>query len=216
MLLSVVIPTYERTELLIKRSLPSVLSQRTPMTLEVIVVGDGEGPATGYALSALGDPRVYYVNLERPDYPEEPTEHWSQIGLAARNWGYDNAEGQYIMGLDDDDALVGGAIEKLHGAIERAGADLAYGRSVAFNEHDQPIAYYGFYPPKHFAYCEGAWLARHDLGYRFELDPVKRGSLPGDGDKIDRMVGGGVKFTFVDEVVHHYWPNRHPMVKVGH
>lgn len=215
MLLSVVIPTFERTELLVKRALPSILRQRIPMDLEVIVVGDGESPATGHTLAAINDPRVFYVNLDRPEYPDEPTERWNLIGLSARNWGYDHAAGDYLMGLDDDDEIVDGAIATLHAALERDESDIAYGRSIAFNERNERIAYYGFYPPIHFAYCEGAWLARHDLGYRFDLDCVKRG-LPGDGDKIDRMVAGGVKFTFVDTVVHHYWPNRHPMVHTHH
>lgn len=215
MLLSVVIPTYERTELLVKRALPSVLRQKIPMDLEVIIVGDGEGPATKHTIDAIGDERIRYVNIKRPEYPEDPTERWSLIGLTARNWGYDHARGDFIMGLDDDDAMVGNSIQTLYEAIVQKDVDVAYGRSVAYNENGEVIAYYGFYPPKHFAYCEGAWMARHDLGYRFDLECVRRG-LPGDGDKIDRMVAGNVRFTFIDQIVHQYYPNRHPLVKVGH
>ena len=30
--------------------------------------------------------------------------------------------------------------------------------------------------------------------------------LPEDGDKIDRMVAAGLKFAFVDRIVHYYYP----------
>ena len=215
MLLSIVIPTYDRTHLLITRALPSILHQETELDLEIIVVGDGEQPATKYALDAIGDDRVFYENRPRPEYPEEETIRWGTIGLEARNWGHDHAQGDFLMALDDDDAMADQAIAMLHQLLVKEGADLVYGKSVAYNELDQVIAFYGFWPPIHFAFCEGAWFSKHDLGYRFDPKAPLRG-LPGDGDRIDRMVAGGVKFAFLDEVVHYYWPNRHPKVSVGH
>jgi glycosyltransferase involved in cell wall biosynthesis len=214
-LLSVVIPTYERTSLLMKRAIPSVLSQKHDLDIEIIVVGDGEGPATGLALQMLDDPRIFYENRPRPEYPEDEGVKWCLIGYEARNWGYDHAQGDFIMALDDDDAYAVGAISTLYRELREFSADFVYGRSLAFDEANRHIASYGFYPPKHFAFCEGAWMAKHDLGWRFDLTCVERG-LPADGDRIDRMVAGGVKFHFVDQVVHHYWPNRHPLVTTHH
>lgn len=207
---SVVVPTYNRTKLLMTRSLPSILRQKTELDVEVLVVGDGTEKATEYAIWSMGEDRIRFVNLPRPTYPEDDTMRWNLIGLAARNHGFDWADGEFLAELDDDDAFAPGHLQTLYEALTEGTFDLAYGRSIAFNELDQRVAEYGFWPPKHFAYCEGAWLAKHDLGYRYDPECVKRG-LPGDGDKIDRMVAGGVQFTFVDKVVHFYWPNRHPL-----
>jgi hypothetical protein len=44
------------------------------------------------------------------------------------------------------------------------------------------------------------------MGYRYDPACIERG-LPEDGDLWDRMVAGGVRFTMVDKVVHHYYPN---------
>lgn len=215
MRVSVVIPTYNRTRLLMSRSLPSVLKQKTELQIDVLVVGDGTEKATEYALWALSDPRVAFVNLPRPTYPEDPTARWGVIGLEARNYGFDHVDGDFLVELDDDDAIVPDHFQTLYEALVTHDADVAYGRSIAYNEKGERIATYGNWPPQHFAFCEGAWLSKHDLGYRYALDCGDRG-LPGDGDRIDRMVDGGVKFTMVDKFVHQYWPNRHPLVKGSH
>jgi len=216
-LLSVVIPTYNRTELLIKRAIPSILSQDDhDFDLEILVVGDGETSPTELVLAAFNDDRIFYENRPRPEYPEDEGVRWGLIGIEARNWGHDQAQGDFIMALDDDDAMAEHSISRLYRKLVEEDADLAYGKSTAYNEHGQVIATYGFYPPKHFAFCEGAWLSKHDLGYRFDTDaPLKRG-MPADGDRIDRMVAGGIKFAFLEDLVHYYWPNRHPLVKENH
>jgi glycosyltransferase involved in cell wall biosynthesis len=203
-LVSVVIPTHNRTDLLMSRSLPSVLNQTYP-NLEVLVVGDGTEPQTGKALRALADPRVRFKNLPRQVLPDDPGQRWCVIGLEARNWGHDNAQGEFIAGLDDDDEFLPFMIQTLFDELCAADADLAYGRSKAFG-HDGSIAWYGHWPPGHFAFCDGAWLSKHDLGFRYDPGCISRG-LPEDGDRIDRMVAAKKKFVFVDQIVHYYYPN---------
>ena len=61
-LVTVVIPTYTNTNLLVERSLPAVLGQ-TYERLEVLVVGDGAGPEVEQAVKRIGDARIRYVNL---------------------------------------------------------------------------------------------------------------------------------------------------------
>jgi glycosyltransferase involved in cell wall biosynthesis len=203
-LVSVVISTYNRAKLLTERSLPSVLSQ-THQNLDVHVVGDGTDQETVRLLSEVTDPRVRFTNLPRQEYPADPGTKWCVIGLEARNHGHDTARGDYIANLDDDDEFLPHTIETLLRHLQADDADIAYGRSKAFL-HDGGIQWYGNWPPQHFAFCDGAWLSRHDLGVRYDPECVKRG-LPEDGDRIDRMVAAGYRFTFVDEIVHYYYPN---------
>ena len=70
-LVSVIIPTWNRGELLATRTLPSVLAQ-THQNLEIIVVGDCCTDTTAEMIAAIGDPRVIFYNLpERGNYPSE-------------------------------------------------------------------------------------------------------------------------------------------------
>lgn len=90
-IVSVVIPTHARPDLLIRRALPSALAQTLP-DYEVIVVVDGPDPQTESALAAQSDPRLRVVVL--------PT---NAGGADARNAGIQNARGEWIALLDDDD-----------------------------------------------------------------------------------------------------------------
>lgn len=203
-LVSVVIPTHKRFHLLTTRSLPSVLAQ-THQNLDVHIVGDGPNPGVAEYIEELGDDRVRYSELPKQTLPTDPATAWCLLGLEARNYGHDQAIGGYIAGLDDDDEWLPSMIETLLKHLWAADADVAYGRSKAFGS-DGSIAWYGRWPPEHFAFCDGAWLSKHDLGFRYDPECVKRG-LPEDGDRIDRMVEAGLRFTFVDEIVHYYYPN---------
>lgn len=203
-LVSVVISTYNRARLLAQRSLPSVLNQ-THQSVDVHVVGDGTDQETIDLLTDHPDPRVRFTNLPKQPVHPDPGTEWALQGLEARNHGHDTALGEYIANLDDDDEMLPTMIETLLKALWAADADVAYGRSKAFL-HDGGIQWYGNWPPMHFAFCDGAWLSRHDLGIRYDLECAKRG-LPGDGDRIDRMVEAGLKFTMVQDIVHYYYPN---------
>ena len=89
-LVSVVIPTLHRPMLLI-RALASVFRQ-TWRELEVIVVVDGPDPDTIAILQTIDDPRLRVLVNPR-----------SLTAAGARNAGMDDAKGEWIAFLDDDD-----------------------------------------------------------------------------------------------------------------
>ena len=92
MLISVIIPTYNRAEL-VERAVHSVLSQ-TYLDLEVLVVDDASKDDTRDRVKALqqADDRIVYLC------------HNSNRGAqAARNTGIRAAKGMYIAFLDSDD-----------------------------------------------------------------------------------------------------------------
>ncbi|GGL70059.1 hypothetical protein GCM10010840_05120 [Deinococcus aerolatus] len=90
-LISVVIPTYRRPDLLLRRGLGSALAQSYP-NLEVLVVMDGPDPETAAALATVQDPRLRLLTLPHNQGPS-----------AARNHGVQHARGEWIAFLDDDD-----------------------------------------------------------------------------------------------------------------
>lgn len=112
---SVIIPTYNRSTLLC-RAIDSVVSQTFP-DWEIIIVDDGSTDDTkqkieGYQLKNLV--YIYQENKERS---------------AARNRGIEEAKGQYICFLDDDDVFLANHFEVLHSAIKKQGFPVAVFRT---------------------------------------------------------------------------------------
>jgi len=90
-LISIVIPTFNRPQLLIDRALRSALAQDYS-PLEILVVMDGPDPQTEAVLSTVHDPRLRALTLSHNAGPS-----------AVRNFGVQEAQGEWIAFLDDDD-----------------------------------------------------------------------------------------------------------------
>lgn len=129
---SVVIPTHNRAELLV-RALRSVQAQTRPAQ-EIFVVDDGSTDDTRQRLEALGDERVRYLRNDL-----------SRGAAAARNRGIREASGDVVAFLDSDDEWVPGNLELQLPALEAGHADVSYGRHVAVHPdgrvtvHTEPL-----------------------------------------------------------------------------
>ncbi len=110
---SVVIPTYNRTDLL-RRALKSVLRQ-SYANLEIIIVDDGSEFSPKHIIAEFNDNRVRLYCLEHGN------------ANIARNYGIKNATGKYIAMLDNDDIWFENHIEDCLSMIEKTGADGIYG-----------------------------------------------------------------------------------------
>ncbi len=120
---SVVIPTYNRRELL-PRAVASVLSQEPPV-YELVIVDDGSSDDTAEWALSIGDPRVTVI--ERP--------HSGNIARL-RNVGAAASEaGEYVAFLDSDDWW---HRDKL--AIQMAGAPFGWSFGLVDVEGKGPIA----------------------------------------------------------------------------
>lgn len=105
-LISVIIPTYNRAQIILQRTLPSVLRQEYPHW-ELIIVGDGVDSDSARLLSGITDPRVRFVNLRRRGrYPALAGPRWYVAGCKPANVGLALARGQWIAHLDDDDEFL--------------------------------------------------------------------------------------------------------------
>lgn len=203
MTITAILPTYNRNDLLMERSLASVLRQTHPVDW-IIVVADGMAEDPWWDLvrriSDLADERIWLENIERPDYPQDQGNFWSVQGWAARNYGLNLAGDGWVAPLDDDDEWTDDHIEVLLDAVIREGTDFAYGKARTPWGQE-----YGHWPPSGMNFTDGSQLYRHDMGYRYDPTCLDRW-LPADADLWNRMVAGGVKFTFVDQFVHNYFP----------
>lgn len=201
-LISVIIPTYNRTALLMERALPSVFAQSLDAPREVLVVGDGTEQATVVALTR--DERVRFWNLPHQDYPDDQMRRWGLLGLNALNFGLDQARGEWIAVLADDDEWTLDHNEVLLAASE--GIDHVYGMSDTYKGGQSIGQLYGAWPPGPGQFCDGSNIWRRSLGYRYAPDCWDR-NLPEDADLWARMITDGVRFAFVPQVVLHYHRN---------
>lgn len=99
LLVSAVIPTRNRADL-VCRAVRSALCQ-TYSELEVLVVIDGPDPVTVVALESMQETRLRIIALEK------------NVGSGeARNIGVQQAKGEWVAFLDDDDEWLPSKIEK--------------------------------------------------------------------------------------------------------
>lgn len=110
-LVSVIIPTYHRCDTL-PRAIDSVLKQNYD-NVEIIVVDDND-PLSEYRLetekvmlSYISHDNVKYIQHEK-----------NKNGSAARNTGFKNSKGDYIMFLDDDDEFLDNKISSQVNCLE--------------------------------------------------------------------------------------------------
>ena len=196
-LVSVIIPTYERAELLLTRSIPSVMAQ-TYQNWELRIVGDGATREVLAAMATLSDPRIHFENRPRQDYPEDKWAMWNCKGSQAINYGLDTALGEYTCTLGDDDELMPNFIESLLRAIQENDWDACYGRSEIVGH-----GFLGSWPPRLGAQTNDMlWLAgplRHDPKCYLR-------GVPNDWDFLNRLMESGYLFGHIREVLYRYHP----------
>jgi glycosyltransferase involved in cell wall biosynthesis len=111
-MISVVIPTYNRKELL-SRAVDSALRQEG-VDLEILIVDDGSTDGTREVWAASSDSRIRLI----------PEEHHG--ACHARNRGMEEARGDYIAFLDSDDSWQPGKLRKQLDYLEKTQADAVF------------------------------------------------------------------------------------------
>lgn len=126
-LISVIIPTYKRPPVMVKRAICSVLRQ-SYSNIEVIIVDDSPADyenrkAVGEMIVSLNDNRVRYI------------QHAHNMGAcAARNTGIQAARGDFLAFLDDDDEWLANKLEKQISRMSDADIGLVYCRQRIVND----------------------------------------------------------------------------------
>ncbi|GHA49346.1 hypothetical protein GCM10007103_32700 [Salinimicrobium marinum] len=125
MLVSIVIPTYNRSDL-IGATLDSIIAQ-TYLQWECIVVDDDSIDYTVELMEfyCKKDPRVKY--LQRP-------ENRRKGANACRNYGFEKSRGNYIQWFDSDDLMVPEFLEAKVKSIEEHEVDFVISKSANFQD----------------------------------------------------------------------------------
>lgn len=212
-LVSVIMPTFDRPDLLLERSIPSVLAQ-THQNFEIVVAGDCAPEAVGAALASIGDPRIRYVNSPiRGPYPARPEHAWMVVGTPPYNRAMAEARGRWLAPLDDDDSFTPDHIELLLAAARERRLELVYGR-LRCRYPDGSEDFIGEFPPQtEFTELRASFGLQAALvhgGLRFMqmhlTDPLF--GLNNDVSLSRRMIRAGVLMGMIDAVVSDYYPAR--------
>ncbi len=113
--ITAIITTHRRPGLLV-RALKSLAAERWKFG-EILVVEDGEDPTTAALLQETGVPcRLVQRTLHSV--------------AKARNLGLREAQGDWVIFLDDDDIVYANRLEKLEAAAIRSGAAIVFGSTL--------------------------------------------------------------------------------------
>ena len=198
-LVSVIIPTWNRGELLVKRTLPSVFSQ-TYGHFEIVIVGDCCTDTTEHLLGAVHDPRLRFFNLpQRGNYPGDKKALWQVAGSAPRNKALELCRGTWIAPLDDDDVFTPDHIEALLRCAREGDLEFVYGK---LKMEVSP----GVWREKGLATREMSMQNSTTLfrGYIKLFRPdgdAWRSGMTGDYHRTVRYREAGVRIGFLNEVV---------------
>ena len=128
MKVSVIIPSYNAGAYL-AQAISSVRKQKAgfPLITEIIVIDDGSTDGSVEHLQALAAAE----GTPEPGLKILRQNH--QGAAAARNYGMEEATGDWLLFLDADDLLMPGAIELLYqGVLQNAGTAVAFGMAEEF------------------------------------------------------------------------------------
>lgn len=126
MQISVVIPTYNRSTLLIN-AIQSVLKQTYPV-YEVLVCDDGSTDNSKQLVEELNDPKITWIDCGKNGRPAIP-----------RNIGIKKAKGDWIAFLDNDDEWLPEKLQEQINCIEQHGCKLIGTNAFAVNENGKRL-----------------------------------------------------------------------------
>ena len=205
-LVSVIIATYNRSDILISRSVASVLNQ-TYKNLELIVVMDDCTDDTKKKLRAISDKRLKTYELNKGYQYPTGRQGWYVAGVPPMNKGLDLASGDLIAHLDDDDEFLHNHIEiavKMH---TTTGCDFSYSLTEDIHEDTlEPLGICGASPsaPRMIVpHC--TWV--YDAKYKHEKYSDE-GKMAADKELWTRLYNKGLKFEFIDLVTARHYTNQ--------
>lgn len=206
-LVSVAIPTYNRGQLLVQRTLPSIFAQ-TYKNIEIIIVGDCCPDETPELLMKVKDPRLRFINLpKRTKYPNDPACRWFISGLDPLNKGMDLARGKWIAYFDDDDIMTPDHVESLLRFAQRGNYEFVAGLYEEERDGQKHISGQKNSGSPEFG-GHGTSLYRSYLRYfKYNKNSWRKAyNRPQDIDRQLRLRRAGVRMELLEKVVSYVVP----------
>lgn len=188
-LVSIITPTWNRHDTLLTRCIPSVADQEYDGPIEHIVVSDGPDEVLR---NKEFPPHVRYFEL-----PEHSPAN-GRWGTKARLYGIEQARGDYLGYLDDDDKFrplhVAGLVGLLENAPE-AGFAYSVGLWMQPGNHDAVMGPFGSVPPTHGQIGTGTMMNRRSaLDIATWRDDGQQATI--DWDLVERWLVNYVPYRF--------------------
>lgn len=208
-LVSVLIPTHNRVEILTTRSLASALRQ-TYKNLEILVLAHGCTDGTADVVRAIGDPRVRVIEVPRNrlGYPASAEHHWLVGPVRPLNAGTRQAQGMFLAVIGDDDEWTDGHVERSVSWLLQTGDDFVSSQTAAVDSKGRQFAP----PPDHYGDVEvggvSTWVFRKSLrALRWNIHSWRKGwNRPNDIDFVIRIRRTGARMSFLPEIGHIWAP----------
>ena len=197
---TVIVPTFNRIELLTGRCLPSLFAQ-TYQNIEILVCAHGCTDGTN-ELGRDGSVRVIQVPRVRT-YPPTPENHWLCGPVAPTNVGLKAARGRWIARIDDDDTWTPDHVESLLRFAQEGNYEFVSGGSATPKGPVVPYLVNG-----HTVGAIQTWLHRSYLKL-FTVNQQcwrKSWNRVSDTDWQDRITKAGVRTGYLDKIVAHTLP----------
>jgi glycosyltransferase involved in cell wall biosynthesis len=198
-LVSVITPTWQRHELLLRRCVPSVAAQ-SYRHVEHVIVSDGPDQElmnlAAAAMDAIGGNRLVFRYLAAHD----PAARW---GHHARLHGLEAASGDYIAYLDDDNAFRPDHIQKLVAALE-ANPDAGFAYSAIMMHNGGSAYVVGAVPPPTYGQIDTSAIM-HRRGLLQAATWRDEGQPTIDWDITERWLQAGAGWAHVPEVTADYY-----------
>src|SRR5688572_2449188 len=210
-LVSVIVSTYDRAELLRERALPSMLAQDYERW-ELLVIGDGMDEGQARLLRGIPDRRVFFHNLRtRGRYPNDFGRAWCVVGSKAANFGLRIARGRWVCHLDDDDEYTPSHFSRLLGLARERRVEWVHGNALLRPLDGEGEVCIGSAFPTLGRIAQAATLY-HAGPKTFRYNPLCwRYDYPGDWDLWDRFLEAGVTHAHLAEVVGYHYNERPAM-----
>lgn len=205
-LVSIIIATYNRGNILVSRTIPHILKQDYK-NIEVIIVGDKCKDDTPDLIKHISDKRVKFYDLDkRGKYPTGIADRWFVQGTKPRNRGMKLAKGDWYVWMSDDDILYPNHISTLlrhaqENNLEFVTANYEEDRDgkkseIKANNYDKNY-------PSHIIGGMPAWMYRSYLKtFKWNIHSWrKKYNRPVDFDLASRFRSCGVITGHIDHVV---------------
>lgn len=205
-LISVIIATYNRGEILCNRTIPSILSQTYPY-FEIVIVGDCVIDNTAELIDKITDKRIKFINLnKRTEYPTNPIDRWMVAGATPRNVALSIIKGDWIYTISDDDILLPDCFEKMISyTISNKEVESVSANYISYVNDQTKIFKAKDVEEQLGIYMTGipSWMYKSNLKFfKWNLNSWRKNwNRPSDYDLQHRMKNAGVRMGYFDDVV---------------